>query len=36
VLPVDYILQVSANSNVVGIASGKVKSPINVQKARQE
>jgi hypothetical protein len=36
VLPVDNIPQASANSNVAGIASGKAKSPINAQKARQE
>jgi hypothetical protein len=36
VLPDDNILQASANSNVVGIASGKAKSPINAQKTHQE
>jgi hypothetical protein len=35
-LPVANIPQGSANRNVAGIASGKVKSPINAQKARQE
>jgi hypothetical protein len=35
VLPVDNISQALDNSNVAGIASGKAKSPINAQKARQ-
>jgi hypothetical protein len=33
---IDDIPQASANCNVTVVASGKAKSPINAQKARQE
>ncbi len=33
---IDNIPQASANSNMTGIASGKVKSSINTQKASQQ
>jgi hypothetical protein len=36
VLPDNNIPQASANRNMVGIAIGKAKSPINAQKPLQE